>query len=63
MAGRALAGDEHEERDHRSEVRQLGNMYFGDDRVAAYVAGLLILPVTVCNVTEIMKFARIIHLA
>ena len=62
LAGRALVGDDHEERDHHSEAKQLVNMFFGDDPSAAYVAGLLKIAATICNVTEVMHFARIIHL-
>ena len=55
--------DAHEERDHHAEAKQLVNMYFGEDRAAIYVVLVLAVIVTICNLTEIMKFARIIYLA
>jgi hypothetical protein len=38
-------------------------MFFGKDRAAIRVAVVLAVIVTICNLTEIMKFARIIYLA
>ena len=61
VAGRAI--DPHEERNHHAEAKQLVNMFFGKDRAAIRVAVVLAVIVTICNLTEIMKFARIIYLA
>ena len=55
--------DPHEERNHHAEAKQLVNMFFGKDRAAIRVAVVLAVIVTICNLTEIMKFARIIYLA